>query len=63
MKQEITDPYGQGHMAYHDGYRLSDNPYKRYSEEWQEWRDGWNDEKREDPYWERIRRIHKKTRK
>lgn len=52
--------YGEGHEAYHDGHTLRDNPYKRHTEEWIEWKNGWNDEKSDDPYWEKIRKIHKK---
>lgn len=47
--------YSQGHQAYHDGYNLRNNPHKRYTEEWDEWRSGWSDEKSDDPYWERIK--------
>jgi len=43
--------YSEGHQAYHDGYTL-----KRFTKEWEEWRNGWNDEKADDPYWEKIRR-------
>lgn len=52
--------YSKGHQAYHDGYRLKHNPYKRHTKEWEEWRTGWGDEKSDDPYWEKIRRIHNK---
>jgi ribosome modulation factor len=53
--------YAEGHQAYHDGHRLKDNPYKRHSEQWEEWRTGWSDEKADDPYWERVRRIQAKA--
>ena len=47
--------YEEGHNAYHDGYRLKDNPYKRFTKEWEEWKCGWLDEKSDDPYWEKLR--------
>ena len=49
--------YSEGHFAYHDGYRLKHNPYKRFTPEWEQWKEGWSDEKSEDPYWENVRRI------
>lgn len=53
--------YSQGHQAYYNGYGLISNPYKRYTKEWQEWRTGWNDEKSDDPYWDKIGIIKNKT--
>lgn len=53
--------YSEGHQAYHDGYRLKSNPYKRFTLEWEEWRSGWNDEKNDDPYWEKVRRLQQKA--
>lgn len=61
MTQEKEDningiAYSKGHDAYYNGYRLKDNPYKRYTDQWEQWRQGWNDEKQDDPYWEKSRR-------
>lgn len=50
--------YGEGQQAYHDGYGLKYNPYKRFTEkwnEWNEWKEGREDEKKNDPYWEKLR--------
>ncbi len=55
--------YGEGHQAYHDGYTLKHNPYKRFTKEWDEWRYGWNDEKCDDPYWEKMRKYKPKGNK
>lgn len=52
--------YGDGHEAYYNGLRLRDNPYKKFSHEWEQWRQGWHDEKSDNPYWEKIIRIQKK---
>lgn len=57
---KLEEAYHKGHIAYHDGYTLKHNPYKRHSEEWEEWRSGWNDEKCDDPYWEKAKRTHSK---
>ena len=57
---KLEEAYHKGHIAYHDGYTLKYNPYKRHSEEWEEWRIGWNDEKCDDPYWEKAKRTHSK---
>lgn len=51
--------YSEGHQAYHDGHRLKSNPYKRFTKEWIEWKSGWEDEKKDDPYWENVRRLQK----
>lgn len=45
------EAYAKGHNAYHDGYRLSDNPYNRGSDLWAEWRSGWKDAEKDAPYW------------
>ena len=55
--------YSEGHVAYYNGLRLKDNPYKRFTQEWEQWRQGWNDEKSDNPYWERLRYIQKKHRR
>lgn len=52
--------YSEGHFAYHDGYTLKYNPYKRFTAEWEQWKEGWHDEKSDDPYWEKIKKIHAK---
>lgn len=52
----LEEAYNKGHNAYHDGYTLKHNPYKRNTKEWVEWRMGWNDEKNDDPYWEKHKR-------
>jgi ribosome modulation factor len=59
--EEEEEAYSQGHQAYHDGHTLKDNPFKRFTEQWDEWKSGWNDEKSDDPYWEKIRRIQRKA--
>ena len=51
--------YSEGHFSYHDGRRLKDNPYKRFTTEWEQWKQGWTDERTEDPYWENVRRIQR----
>jgi len=53
--------YSEGHNKYHDGYTLRHNPYKRFTPEWQQWKQGWLDEKSDDPYWETVNRIQKNT--
>ena len=58
---EEEKAYSDGHNAYHNGYTLKNNPHKRFTEEWEEWRSGWNDEKKDDPYWERVKRLRKKA--
>lgn len=55
----LEKAYGDGHNAYHDGKSLKDNPYKRFSSEWDSWKTGWNDEKKDDPYWERVKQIRR----
>ena len=59
MEEEEEKAYSEGHQAYHDGYKLKDNPYKRFSNLWEQWKQGWNDEKLDDPYWEKVIRIQK----
>ena len=59
----LEKAYAEGHNAYHDGYRLKDNPYKRFSEEWGYWRMGWYDEKQDDPYWEKVRCLQRNATK
>lgn len=61
MKKEINQ-YGEGHEAHYRGYRLKHNPYKRFSKEWEEWRDGWKDSDKDDPYWRRNRNYINKLR-
>ena len=46
----LEQAYSLGHQAYHDGYRLKNNPYKRHTEEWEEWKSGWNDEEFKEKY-------------
>jgi len=53
--------YSEGHEAYHDGHGLRTNPYKRFTNEWEQWRMGWKDEKADDPYWERVKYQQKKA--
>jgi len=50
--EQLDAAYGEGHDAYHDGYKLSDNPYSLRSEQGASWRTGWKDEQKDDPYWE-----------
>jgi len=52
--------YGKGHNAYHNGYTKKDNPYKRFTKEWEQWREGWNDEKSDDPYWEKLKKYYRR---
>lgn len=52
---EEKNPYGEGHEAHYIGHRLKDNPYKRFTEDWEQWREGWKDEDADDPYWRRNR--------
>lgn len=54
------EAYGEGHQAYYDGYSLIHNPYKRNTEMWEEWRSGWLDEKHDDPYWEKVKKLKTK---
>lgn len=49
--------YDQGHNAHHDGYGLKHNPYKRFTPEWEKWKQGWEDEKKDDPYWSKHRKL------
>jgi len=57
-----SEAYGLGHNAYHDGKRLRHNPYKRFTEAWDEWRTGWLDERNDDPYWDKKRlKSHKQN--
>ena len=51
--------YAEGHEAGHNGYGLSANPYKRFTAEWREWKQGWNDEQQDDPYWVNLKKIQK----
>jgi len=55
--------YGQGHEAHYRGYTLKHNPYKRFSNEWTNWRQGWNDSNNDDDYWQKIRNIHRNTKR
>ncbi len=59
---KIKVAYFNGHIAYHFGYTLKHNPYKRHTEECEEWKSGWNDEK-SDPYWEKYKRNCNKFKK
>ena len=55
--------YGLGHEAYYDGKGLRRNPYQRKTIEWEQWRQGWNDEKTDNPYWEKVKRIQREWKK
>lgn len=55
--------YSKGHEAHHNGYTLKYNPYKRFTPEWVEWKQGWNDEKNDDPYWVKTRRLQSNAKK
>lgn len=59
MKEE-KNPYSAGHNAHYAGHRLKDNPYKRFTEDWREWKSGWQDEDNDDPYWRRNRNYFTK---
>ncbi len=59
-EDQLNTAYSEGHNGYHDGRVLGDNPYSLRSEQGASWRDGWKDERNDDPYWEPIKRIHKK---
>lgn len=57
-EKKLEEAYYKGHLAYFSGYTLKWNPYERQyqSDEWEQWRLGWQDEKSDAPYWEnRIR--------
>lgn len=53
--------FAEGYQAQHDGHRLRDNPYKRFSLEWEEWKSGHECSSKDDPYWENVRKIQKKA--
>lgn len=55
--------FAQGYQAQHDGYRLRDNPYKRFSPEWEEWKNGHECSAKDDPYWNNVRKMQKKATK
>lgn len=54
---ESGDMEDQGEQAFKDGKKLSDNPYKRNTQRWGYWREGWllGKEKKKDPeYWDWV---------
>ena len=51
------EPYSEGYAAQHNGYRLSDNPYKRFTDNWSNWKQGWCDNDKDDPYYRKLRAL------
>ena len=51
--------YDKGQNAQHDGYTLKDNPFKRFSPEWEQWKMGWGDMNNDDPYWKNVKRLQR----
>ena len=48
--------YDEGQVAAYSGYRLRHNPYKRFTKEWEAWKQGWQDDRSDDRYWKEIDR-------
>ena len=63
LKKFNEDAYGDGHIAAYNGYTLKDNPYKKGTEDYKDWKMGWEDDTEEDPSFQEIRKIHKKYNK
>lgn len=59
---ENEKAYSDGYESEHSGYKLKDNPHKRFSEKWSQWRQGWLDHRSDDQYWVIREKIHKKWR-
>ena len=49
--------FDEGWNAAYKGYMRKDNPYKRFTIEWSNWRDGNDFSHQSDPYWINIRRL------
>ena len=60
LKKFNEDAYGDGHIAAYNGHTLKDNPYKKGTEEYKDWKMGWEDDTKEDTYFQEIRKIHNK---
>ena len=43
----MTSAYFAGRKSYHYGLATTRNPYRYYTTEYHDWRDGWDDEKYE----------------
>jgi len=52
--------YSEGYSANHNGYRLSDNPYKRFTESWNSWKQGFLDNDKDDPYFRKLRSLQRR---
>lgn len=55
--------YSEGYNAYYNGFTLSQNPYKRFTPEWEQWRYGNNDSKKDNPYWETVKRLQRNAKR
>lgn len=51
--------YDKGQNAQYAGYTLKDNPFKRFSPEWEQWKMGWEDMNNDDWYWKNVKRIQR----
>ena len=63
LKKFNEDAYGDGHTAAYNGHELKDNPHKKGTEEYKDWKMGWEDDTKEDTYFSDVRKIHKKHKK
>lgn len=55
--------YDEGWRSSYLGYGLRENPYKRHSEMWDSWRDGWLDNRKSDPYWSDVKKYQRNARR
>lgn len=52
MTRDATPTEEEGWEANDHGEDLQENPYERHSDEWREWRRGWNNAEDHYQYWE-----------
>ena len=55
--------FDEGWNAAYKGYMRKDNPYKRFTPEWTEWREGNVLGHRDDPYWINTRSLQANAKK
>lgn len=60
-REEVV--YAEGHHAHYCGHGLRHNPYKRFTPDWSNWRTGWLDEQKDDPYWENTRKAQRRAKR
>lgn len=52
MIDATVTAYEEGRLSWSDGFRVNQNPYPQSSDEWTDWRRGWEDGRMEDADYE-----------